>query len=162
MEQNFQLNNKEQSAFEEFETETSFVDADKWGRIINHIVDSIAIYVLYIVFLLIFGVVMELVSPGSSANLDVESSNFKTLSYLSFFAVMVFYYTLFETISGKSLGKLITKTKVIDDDTNIKPTFTITFIRSLCRLIPFDAFSFFFYDAGGWHDRISKTRVVKI
>jgi len=32
--------------------------------------------------------------------------------------------------------------------------------RTLCRLIPFDALSFLFNDSVGWHDTLSKTRIV--
>ena len=42
-----------------------------------------------------------------------------------------------------------------------KPGTQEILIRSLCRLIPFDAFSFLGAPDKGWHDSISKTYVVK-
>jgi len=35
-------------------------------------------------------------------------------------------------------------------------------IRSLCRFIPLEAFSFLFNDGSGWHDTISSTKVINI
>ena len=75
----------------------------------------------------------------------------------------VVYYTVLEVISGRTLGKLLTGTKVVA--TNGSPASVGQILgRSLCRFIPFEAFSFF-GGAGrpvGWHDSISKTRVVEI
>ena len=150
------------NGFEEFEKEVSYVDADNWARFINYVVDILIIYALIFVFAFIGGIIIEITSPGLLIDVDEESMNYKMITYLLFYTIYVLYYTICEGLMGKTLGKFISKTKVIDNDTNVKPTFTIAFIRSLCRLIPLDAISFFFYDAGGWHDRISKTRVVKI
>lgn len=150
-----------QSGFDEFDKEVSFVDAEKWARFINHIIDEIIIYALCLAFIFFTEIISEIFSLGLLENIDVESSSFEYMMYLLFIIVMILYYSVFEFTTGRTIGKLITKTKVIDDDTNVKPTFTIALIRSLCRFIPLDSISFFFYDAGGWHDRISKTRVVK-
>lgn len=40
-----------------------------------------------------------------------------------------------------------------------KPSFSVIFKRTLCRLIPFDGFSFL--GSRGWHDSISDTYVVE-
>jgi len=42
-----------------------------------------------------------------------------------------------------------------------KPSFGLILGRSLSRIIPFDALSFLGANAIGWHDTISKTRVIK-
>jgi len=76
------------------------------------------------------------------------------------FTVMTLYYMLTEGITGRSLGKLITKTKVMDENDD-KPSFMVMLGRTLCRFIPFDALSFL-ANGYGWHDSISKTKVVKI
>ncbi len=70
------------------------------------------------------------------------------------------YYIFSESIWQKTLGKLITGTKVVNYD-GTKPGFWRIVGRSLSRLIPFDHFSFLFgrYPIG-WHDSISKTLVV--
>ena len=61
---------------------------------------------------------------------------------------------------GKTVGKMLTKSTVVREDGG-RITLGQAFGRSLCRLIPFDAFSFLGSTAVGWHDSISKTRVVK-
>ncbi len=69
------------------------------------------------------------------------------------------YYFLFEIIFGVTLGKMITKTKVTDVFGN-RPTFFSIFIRSLARLIPFEALSFLSSKGRGWHDFFSGTYVI--
>lgn len=44
-------------------------------------------------------------------------------------------------LKGKTIGKYITKTIVVMEDGS-KPKASDIVLRSLCRLIPFDAFSF--------------------
>ena len=73
--------------------------------------------------------------------------------------ICIFLYFLSRRIEGRYVGKLVTRTKVIrDDETEI--SWEDVFIRSFCRLIPFEAFTGF----GGYplHDRISHTRVIKV
>ena len=65
---------------------------------------------------------------------------------------MILYYMITEGLSGRSLGKLITKTKVINME-NEKPSFINILGRTMCRFIPFEAFSFL-GDGKGWHDSI--------
>jgi len=59
---------------------------------------------------------------------------------------------------GRSIGKYITKTKVVSVD-GTAPTQKDFFIRNISRLVPFDGLSFLKQD-GGWHDLWSDTRVV--
>lgn len=74
-----------------------------------------------------------------------------------FVAICIFYYSFSEGIFGRSLGKFITGTIVVDENGQ-KPSFGTIFKRTLCRLIPFDALSFL--GSRGWHDSISDTYVV--
>jgi uncharacterized RDD family membrane protein YckC len=69
------------------------------------------------------------------------------------------YYALFEGLFGRSLGKLITGTVVIDKSGNT-PGFRAILIRTLIRFIPIDAFSFLGNSGRGWHDSFSNTYVV--
>mgnify|MGYP000663414543 CR=1 FL=1 len=71
------------------------------------------------------------------------------------------YYILLETTNGRTLGKLITGTKVVHEDGG-PASFTQVLGRSFSRLVPFDAFSFLGSEAVGWHDKWSKTRVIKV
>jgi uncharacterized RDD family membrane protein YckC len=73
--------------------------------------------------------------------------------------VLLIYYNVFEIFFGTTIGKLFTKTVVVDVYGE-KPTANAILIRSLCRLIPFEVFSFFGTPCIGWHDSLSKTYVV--
>ncbi|MDD4382351.1 MAG: RDD family protein [Candidatus Dojkabacteria bacterium] len=73
-------------------------------------------------------------------------------------ALPFLYFFIFETTTGKTLGKLITKTEVVNED-GIRPNIGRIFIRTLCRFIPFDGLSVLFGKA--WHDSISKTYVIE-
>lgn len=72
----------------------------------------------------------------------------------------VMLYMISESLlKGKTVGKYLTKSRVLTDEGMVPDALTII-KRSLCRLIPFDALSFLGSDAYGWHDSISKTIVI--
>ena len=104
-------------------------------------------------FVLVF--ILSLFSPQLFQALD---SN-RPLIFFLVFGVNLFYYTILEYASGRSLAKYITKTKVVTEKGE-NPGFQAIVIRSLCRFIPFDALSFLGGEESGWHDRISGTRVI--
>jgi uncharacterized RDD family membrane protein YckC len=78
------------------------------------------------------------------------------------FSVLIFlaYYIISEAVWGKTLAKLITKTKVVDKDGNL-PSWGKTIGRTFARFIPFETLSFLTRKfPAGWHDKLSKTYVV--
>jgi uncharacterized RDD family membrane protein YckC len=77
-------------------------------------------------------------------------------------AVMIVYYTLMESTTGTTIGKLLTGTRVVDE-AGRPITFGQALLRSLSRIVPFEAFSILLADDDdprGWHDRWPRTRVV--
>ncbi|MBX7224601.1 MAG: RDD family protein [Chitinophagales bacterium] len=84
-----------------------------------------------------------------------------------FLLLKAIYYLIFE-MNGFTLGKLITKTKVVKE--NNLPTKPVDIIaRTLVRLLPFNAVSFLWGEnngrnsyATGWHDQWTKTKVVDL
>jgi uncharacterized RDD family membrane protein YckC len=72
---------------------------------------------------------------------------------------MFIYYGLSESLTGRTLGKLATGTRVVNNK-GITPSVNEILLRTLCRFVPFDALSFF--GDSGWHDDWSKTKVVSI
>ena len=66
-----------------------------------------------------------------------------------------------ESLTGRTMAKLITRTKVVMENGD-KPTFEVILTRTLCRLIPFNWISFLGDDGVGWHDSLSKTRVISV
>jgi uncharacterized RDD family membrane protein YckC len=75
--------------------------------------------------------------------------------------ILIVYYMVFETITGRTLGKYITNTKVLTEDGQ-KPEADKILYRTLSRMIPFEAFSFLGEEGRGWHDSIAKTVVVDV
>jgi uncharacterized RDD family membrane protein YckC len=73
--------------------------------------------------------------------------------------LMLAYYCFFEGIWARTPGKLVLGTVVVGQQGD-KPGFGQVVGRTLCRFIPFEAFSFFGEE--GWHDSIPKTQVVLV
>lgn len=130
--------------------------ASQGQRFTNYIIDLICTLIFVVIFSFILGIVLALVAP--SALSAFEGGN-KPLEYLIGFIAGTIYYSMLEGISGQSIGKAITRTKVVTE-TGEKPDFATILLRSVCRYIPFEAFSFLGSEPIGWHDSLSKTRVV--
>jgi uncharacterized RDD family membrane protein YckC len=77
--------------------------------------------------------------------------------------VILVYFIPQEALWGKTIGKLFTRTKVVADDGG-RPAWSRIALRTLCRMNPFDAFSYIAALVGGFpvgfHDKCSHTRVV--
>lgn len=131
---------------------------DSGLRFANYIVDNIGVYI----FAVIIGVLLFLVLSVLDPELldDYLYNDTLLFDWLLGLAITVLYYFGFESALGRTPGKLVTGTKVVDENGN-KPTLKMIFVRTLCRFIPFEAFSFLGSNTG-WHDTISKTRVVKV
>jgi len=142
------------------EIENSVIDqmASQWKRFLNYLLDLVSILFFIFIFSLILGIVLAIVAPSVVSDLGESNLLFE---YVVGFIVMMIYYTSFEAITGRTIAKYITKTKVVTE-TGEKPDFKRILVRSLCRFIPIEPFSILFNDGLGWHDSISKTRVVNI
>jgi len=127
-------------------------EVSKGIRFTNRLID----FIFIMVFSFVIGLVWASVSPESMVILEQGG---RLTDYIFGFVVGMIYYTLFEAITSRTLGKLITGTKVVDEKGNA-PDIGKILLRSLCRYIPFDAISFF-SEGQGWHDSLSKTRVIK-
>lgn len=76
-----------------------------------------------------------------------------------FAAVLFIYYTVFEALTGRSLGKMLSYTHVVNRQ-NRRPGFLQILLRSLVRLTIIDPFFIPFLDKP-LHDYLSKTEVVE-
>lgn len=116
------------------------------ARLGNYIIDSVFQYAL------IFGLTyLSLIARENLGGLN---------GYVFGYLVSFLYYALFESITGKTPGKWITKTKVVTTE-GYEPGSMNIIGRTLCRVIPLDGISFFFTNGVGWHDSISRTRVIR-
>lgn len=127
-------------------------------RLANYLID----FVLFLLFSFLFGsfmgVSLAIFSPSSIYIFEQDNLLF---DYAFGFITGVFYYSTLEFATGRTIGKYVTKTKVIDENGN-KPGYGVILTRSVCRFIPFEAFSFLGSSNQGWHDKLSKTRVVSV
>ena len=121
-------------------------NASRPRRFVNWMVDLTAIAVLTVAFA--FAAPMF----GVPAVFYAEFAGSAPL------AIYFLYYTLGESVSGRTLGKLITGTRVVDYEGR-SPRVGRAFFRALCRLIPFNDWSHLLMDHG-WHDELTRTRVV--
>lgn len=69
------------------------------------------------------------------------------------------YFVLLEWLTGCTIGKLLTGTKVVDEDGN-HPSFGRILLRTLARFIPFEFLSFLGTPPRGRHDSLSGTYVI--
>lgn len=109
-----------------------------------YIIDVIMYYILSF----IVGFILAIINPFL-----LEGILLNILSILTF----LLYYALMEAFVGATVGKLILGYTVIDVHAE-KPAFSRVLLRTICRMVPFEAFSCL--GERGWHDQWSKTYVV--
>jgi uncharacterized RDD family membrane protein YckC len=120
------------------------------ARLCNFLIDS------FIIAIIVFVVVLIIARFSYSINENDVVYN-RVLGFL----IYVSYYFLCEISFSSTPAKLITKTKIADNLTFNKPSVLKVFVRTLCRLIPFEALTIFFYsDNLLLHDKISRTTVI--
>ncbi len=127
-------------------------------RIVNYLLDSFAISSIFNLISLLLPIPVE----NNFLELYMQGKINKIEDFtipLLLMACIVIYYMLLEYAFGKTLGKFITKTKVISN-TDKPLSLLQCLIRALCRLIPFEGISGLFSGGIFWHDSISKTSVV--
>lgn len=127
-------------------------------RLANYILDLIFLMIFNLIFGILLGIVLAIVSPPA---LSVFKNENKWLDYLLGFIAGMIYYSILEYTTGRTVAKFITKTKVVTE-AGEKPDLGTILLRSFCRFIPFEAFSFLGSEASGWHDKLSKTKVIDI
>lgn len=141
------------------ETTTMQIDegmkVSTWLRLANFVLDIVFYYILSFIIGIILGIFALIGFEGPLIWLtEADPLTEKFLGCV----LLLLYYFFTEGFMQRSIGKLITGTMVVMDDGS-KPDLRTVFIRSLCRFIPFEPFSFF-GDGRGWHDSAVNTYVV--
>lgn len=131
-------------AAQTFESGDEVVDASLGLRFANFALDSI----FRIVALVALGAIMAAV-PNESIRLTVTM------------IALVGYHVIFETLTGRTPAKYLTGTRVVDQMGG-KASFLQILGRSAARFLPFEPFSFLGSSHRGWHDSLSRTRVVRV
>lgn len=153
-----------QSVLNDLDHLTAPEHATTGQRFANFILDRIFLIIFVLVCSAIYGAFLGLTGNISAINRIAEANQNPGMrmitNYLWGAVASLFYYTLSEGLmGGRTLGKLITGTRAVNEDDFQPITFSKAFQRSLCRIIPFNAFSAL--SGAPWHDTISKTTVVK-
>ncbi len=132
---------EDQKAFDESK-------ASSWARLLHFAIDTIAFIVLARILSFV-------------ADLFFKTDNQAILAFgvCAIFSASFFtYYIFMEHNFQKTLGKLITKTKVVRNDGHRAELGDIV-RRTFCRLLPFDNVSYLF-TRDGFHDCLSDTTVI--
>jgi uncharacterized RDD family membrane protein YckC len=125
------------------------IPAGKWRRFFNFLIDRVGA----MGFGFVIGVGVGVSGWEAGLNFLLEHQ------IVSGLLIMIVYYVLLEGLTGRTLGKLITGTKVVNERGE-PPSFAQTLGRTFSRFIPFEAFSFLGDDGRGWHDSVPGTYVV--
>jgi uncharacterized RDD family membrane protein YckC len=128
--------------------------AGQGQRIFNVIIDMITFFVIW--FVLTLGLMLL---GFNQIHVEETGEQFPIIGIIILIPTFWGYYVFTEYKFQRTLGKVLTKTKVISL-TGDKPTLKQVIFRSLSRSIPFEYFSYL-VTVEGIHDRLSKTRVVK-
>ncbi|WP_224491107.1 RDD family protein [Robertkochia flava] len=152
---NQELVQKEEVQTREKELEAQ--TASKSLRVANLLLDYFFNLIFSFFGGMLLGLLMGVFYP---AGLQIFETNNLLVELSLGFLFGMLYFTFFETLTGRTPAKFITRTRVVTLDGE-QPGFETILKRSLCRFIPFEAFSFLGEESRGLHDSISKTRVIR-
>ncbi len=130
--------------------ENSYPDSEKGKRFANHIIDMVAYYIL--------AIIVGILSVAFTDTAAYNENNFLVDLVLPILVLLSYYTGMEAMFDGKTIGKYLTGTRAIRLDGE-PMDFKTAFVRSILRLVPFEAFSFL-GPGRGWHDQWSDTRVV--
>ncbi|HTF03527.1 MAG TPA: RDD family protein [Bacteroidia bacterium] len=123
-----------------------------WARFAHYLIDTVFLSIIRygINFGIGFAIGSGVMRGGNDLSLQLG---------LSLFGIFInlIYYTIFEAMYASTPGKLLLGRVVIDEYGQRPETGTVM-LRSLSRMVPFEAFSCL--SERGWHDRWTKTFVV--
>jgi len=148
------MENTEQHLFAD--NEYRLVQASAGKRFANYIIDIIIFVVVAVVAMF----VAMIVNPALAETLSQENSE-PTLTYnlVMIFFMVLYWFGVEAIFKGKTLGKLITGTRAVNEDgSNL--TAKAALLRSLCRMVPFEAFSALGSPSYPWHDKWAKSYVI--
>jgi uncharacterized RDD family membrane protein YckC len=120
-------------------------------RLINYIIDFVCIIIITLIIIRLSPYLLRIIPFDFEFKLNIN--------FLIIF-VYIAYYVIFEAISGNTIGKYLTNTKVINYH-NCKPSIGKILIRTLVRLTLIEILSYLKKRPTGWHDSLSSTEVVE-
>ena len=122
------------------------LNVHKLKRLFNWLVDSLHISVVVLIYVNPF-------TYSGYSGWGLRNWSFEL--NIALFCFIFLYYFTSELLFGQTIGKIPDNSFVYYKGNRLKAIF----IRTLCRFIPFEPFSFLF-SKKGWHDKLSNTSVV--
>jgi uncharacterized RDD family membrane protein YckC/tetratricopeptide (TPR) repeat protein len=129
-------------------TNPEFYKASRSVRFVNFLIDSLIVNMMLAYCI---GFISSWL--GFKTNLIAEHP------YIFGVSLMFSSYFIQEYFWGITIGKLITRTRIVNS-LGGKPTAWEIFLRTVLRFIPFEPISFLSSNKRGWHDTISDTYVI--
>ncbi len=148
-------------SFDNLDNSTKLYERANTGkRFTNYVIDHIAFYLFSLCIGFVLGIVLVILGNEEILYEEDPSVSSSLMDMVLGLIIMTIYYVFSEYLfKGKTIGKMITGTRAVTLD-NERMDLQTTFIRTICRFIPFEAFSFLGERSVGWHDSISKTKVI--
>jgi hypothetical protein len=146
--------NEELKTFRDHFRHLAYINEKSTGievRLANYFLDYLLIGLTTVLLISIIGLQQKPIQVNGSEAIVVKIFYYLIIKFL--------YFLIFESITGRTPAKFITRTIVITT-TCKKPTFYHIFIRTICRFIPLEPLSFLGDEPTGWHDELSKTVVI--
>jgi len=125
-------------------------------RLLNWLIDVI---VQTLIFVALFTAITNIANSYGNKQLPAYLLINPIGQYTFVSIITLSYYITLETLLGRTLGKFVTQTIVVDEYGE-RPGHLVILIRSICRIIPFYWLAFFFNPKRGLHDAVSRTYVV--
>jgi uncharacterized RDD family membrane protein YckC len=136
--------------------EVFYERASTGKRLANYIIDMIVFYLIMIVV----GILVAAVWPNTFDAFVNDSSGFNLLDRLFSLLLYGLFMSVVEAVlKGRSVGKLITKTRAVNLDGS-PITAGTAFSRGFSRAVPFCVFSAFGDPCNPWQDKWTATMVV--
>lgn len=123
-----------------------------WPRFGHYLIDFVILIGISVLLTYI-----GLLNPARNYFGSRGGMNFRYAFDFSGYIITFAYYAISEATMGRTIGKMVTNSYVIDEYAK-KPEVGTILLRSISRIVPFEAFSCL--GERGWHDQWSKTYVV--
>jgi uncharacterized RDD family membrane protein YckC len=141
MENHYQDPNPQENLLDDFDAQ--LVQANAGQRLANFLIDMFSFYA--------FLFAISYIIPSLAAM--VFTPLVPTILYAVYISIVELAF------NGKTLGKLVTGTRAVQDDGN-PITSSNAFTRGFSRIVPFEVFSAFGSPTYPWHDKWSHTYVI--
>ena len=136
--------------------EVNLIQASSGKRFANYIIDVLIFYAFIFCCGFVFAIVDTNPDDHNEVALVIGSIKGRLIVLLFYGIFMGLIEAIFR---GKTLGKLITGTRVVNEDGS-RINFQSAFLRGLSRSVPFEAFSALGAPSYPWHDKWTKTLVI--